>query len=131
MVVSCAFSPPSITASPPSRVVAPAPLVARGRSGSRTQDEFSKLKQSTRVVAGERPPATHTSGPKTNPDTWLRGAGREGTPAQACATGPYPRAGAEGGREELGGGRGRRGGGGFNNGGGTGRGWGGRRHRGM
>src|SRR5260370_13512810 len=78
MVVSCAFSPPSIIASPPSRVVAPAPLVARGRSGSRTQDEFSKLKQSTRVVAGERPPATHTLAPKTNPDTWLRGAGREG-----------------------------------------------------
>src|SRR5260370_8934888 len=94
MVVSCAFSPPSITASPPSRVVAPAPLVARGRSGSRTQDEFSKLKQSTRVVAGERPPATHTSGPKTNPDTWLRGAGREVRSVQAFDDESYTSAGA-------------------------------------
>src|SRR5258707_5900217 len=94
MVVSCASSPPRITALPPSRVVAPAPLVARGRSGSRTQDEFSKLKQSTRVVAGERPPATHTSGPKTNPDTWLRGAGREGRSVQAFDDGSYTSSGA-------------------------------------
>src|SRR5258708_30258311 len=89
MVVSCAFSPPRITASPPSRVVAPAPLVARGRSGSRTHDEFSKLKQSTREVAGERPPATHTSAPKTNPDTWFRGAGREGRSVQAFDDASY------------------------------------------
>src|SRR5260370_2523681 len=94
MVVSSAFSPPRITALPPSRVVAPAPLDARGRSGSRTHDEFSKLKQSTRVVAGERPPATHTLAPKTNPDTWLRGAGLEGKSLQAFDDGSYTSAGA-------------------------------------
>src|SRR5258708_23357670 len=94
MVVCCAFSPPRMRALPPSRVVAPAPLVARGRSGSRTHDEFSKLKQSTRVVAGERPPATHTSAPKTNPETWLRGAGREGRSVQAFDDGSYTSAGA-------------------------------------
>src|SRR5260370_1279903 len=94
MGVSWAFSPPRITASPPSRVVAPAPLVARGRSGNLTHDELSKLKQSTRVVAGERPPATQTLAPKTNPDTWLRGAGRGGRSVQAFDEGSYTSAGA-------------------------------------
>src|SRR5260370_32684960 len=94
MVVYCAFSPQRIHALPPSRVVAPAPLVARGRSGSRTQDEFSKLKQSTRVDAGERPPATHTLAPKRNPETWLRGAGKEGRSVQAFDDGSYTSAGA-------------------------------------
>src|SRR5260370_307873 len=62
MAVSPASCPPRITALPSSSVVAPAPLVGRGRSGKRTQAELSKLKQSTRVVA----------------DAWSRPSGRGG-----------------------------------------------------
>src|SRR6267378_1123242 len=89
MVVSWAFSPPSSSAIPSSSVAAPAPLVARGRSGNRTHAELSRLKQSTRRVAGERPPAAHTLAPKTNPDTWFRGEGSAGRSDQTPDDGSY------------------------------------------
>src|SRR5260370_7682217 len=89
IVVSPASCPPRMTALPSSSVVAPAPLVGRGRSGSRTQAELSKLKQSTRVVAGERPPATQTLAPKTKPETWLRGVGSGGRSDHALDPGSY------------------------------------------
>src|SRR5260370_29473987 len=89
IAVSPGSCPPRMTALPSSSVVAPAPLVGRGRSGSRTQAELSKLKQSTRVVPGERPPATQTLAPQTKPQTGLRGRGKAGRVDHAPAAGAH------------------------------------------
>src|SRR6266568_8410913 len=82
ILVSLASWPPITTTSPPTKVVAPPPLEARGRSGMLDQVPSATSKQSTRAVVGERPPATHTAPPSTKPIRWFRGWGSGGSTVQ-------------------------------------------------
>src|SRR6266581_1215753 len=89
ILVSLASWPPITTTSPPTKVVAPPPLEARGRSGMLDQVPSATSKQSTRAVVGERPPATHTAPPSTKPIRWFRGWGSGGSTVQAFPLGSY------------------------------------------
>src|SRR5438093_11396913 len=94
MRVSLASSPPTTTLSPSGNAIAPPPLVAVGRPTIRDQLREAGSKQSTRLVVGERPPATQALPAPTNPIRWFRGCGRFPTTVQALRAGSYDSAGA-------------------------------------
>src|SRR3989442_5072703 len=89
MRVSLASWPPITMLSPSGNPIAPPPLVATGRPTIRDQLREAGSKQSTRLVVGERPPATQAASPPTNPIRWFRGCGRLPTTVQALRAGSY------------------------------------------
>src|SRR5437867_7522437 len=89
MRVSLASSPPITMWSPSGNAIAPPPLAATGRPTIRDQRREAGSKQSTRLVVGERPPATQAAPAPTNPIRWFRGCGRVPTTVQALRAGSY------------------------------------------